>query len=79
MRGLYLFASPVKAMGKLFKFKQLPNLAPNYNTAPTYETPIIRLSENGDDMGSLAAPLMLVRLASEWIDRRKNLKSSVRK
>ncbi len=71
MCGLYLFTSPVEVVGKLFKFKQLPNLAPNYNAAPAHEMPIIRLSEDGDDMRFVAASLMFVRLASEWIGPEK--------
>ncbi len=42
MCGRYLMTSPVEAMRQLFQFDQLPNIAPNYNVAPTQEMPIVR-------------------------------------
>ena len=41
MCGRYVFVSPLEAMQAMFRFEGRPNLAPNYNVAPTHEMPII--------------------------------------
>jgi len=46
MCGRYSLTSPVEALRALFQFDgPLPNLAPNYNVAPTQAVPIVRLEQ----------------------------------
>lgn len=46
MCGRYSLISPVEALRALFQFDgPLPNLAPNYNVAPTQAVPIVRLEQ----------------------------------
>lgn len=46
MCGRYLITSPVTALSALFGFEnQLPNLAPDYNVAPTTAVPFVRRGE----------------------------------
>ena len=53
MCGRYVFTSPLEAIQRMFNFDQMPNLAPNYNVAPTHEMPIIR-RKKGDRRNELA-------------------------
>jgi len=48
MCGRYLFTSPLEAIQQMFKIDQMTNLGPNYNVAPTHETPIVRRQKDGD-------------------------------
>lgn len=41
MCGRYSITSPVEALRRMFGFQTLPNLAPNYNVAPTNAVPIV--------------------------------------
>ncbi|MEK9921744.1 MAG: SOS response-associated peptidase [Rhodospirillales bacterium] len=42
MCGRYLLTKPTTDLARLFGFIELPNLAPNWNIAPTQEAPVIR-------------------------------------
>jgi putative SOS response-associated peptidase YedK len=49
MCGRYSLTTPVEALRRLFRFTELPNLAPRYNIAPTQAAPIVRLKPGGAD------------------------------
>ncbi len=45
MCGRYSITTPVEAMRQIFGFSGLPNLAPNYNVAPTHAVPFVRMHD----------------------------------
>jgi len=47
MCGRYSITSNVEAMRRVFGFLEQPNLAPNYNVAPTQMAPVVRLRQDG--------------------------------
>jgi putative SOS response-associated peptidase YedK len=50
MCGRYSLTTPVEALRRLFRFEQLPNLAPRYNIAPTQQAPVVRSSGSGREI-----------------------------
>jgi putative SOS response-associated peptidase YedK len=53
MCGRYSLTTPVEALRRLFRFEQLPNLAPRYNIAPTQLAPVVRASATGREIVNL--------------------------
>jgi putative SOS response-associated peptidase YedK len=49
MCGRYSLTTPVEALRRLFRFAELPNLAPRYNIAPTQTAPIVRPAPDSSD------------------------------
>ncbi len=47
MCGRYLLTAPVDALAALFGFENRPNLAPNWNVAPTQPAAVVRPTETG--------------------------------
>lgn len=47
MCGRYSITLPVEAVRRYFQVPQLPNLAPNYNLAPSQDAPVVRLDREG--------------------------------
>ncbi len=47
MCGRYSLTSPPEAMYLLFGLRELTNLAPRYNIAPSQDVPVVRTGENG--------------------------------
>jgi len=50
MCGRYSLTTPPEAMYQLFGLKELVNLAPRYNIAPSQDVPVIRLGDAGREM-----------------------------
>jgi putative SOS response-associated peptidase YedK len=50
MCGRYSLTTPVEALRRLFRFEQLPNLAPRYNIAPTQQAPVVRAAGAGREI-----------------------------
>ena len=49
MCGRYVLATPVTELQRRFGFRELPNLPPSYNIAPTQTAPVVRLRPDGAD------------------------------
>ena len=50
MCGRYSLTSPPEAMYQLFGLKELVNLAPRYNIAPSQDVPVVRTGDQGREM-----------------------------
>jgi putative SOS response-associated peptidase YedK len=50
MCGRYSLTSPPEAMYQLFGLKELVNLAPRYNIAPTQDVPVVRAGDAGREL-----------------------------
>lgn len=61
MCGRYSITSPVEALRRMFGFQALPNLAPNYNVAPTNAVPIVH-----NDMGQSVLDFARWGLIPSW-------------
>jgi len=53
MCGRYTITAPVDALRRLFQFKNLPNLAPRWNVAPTQPAPVVRETPAGRELKML--------------------------
>ena len=53
MCGRYTITAPVDALRRLFQFKNLPNLEPRWNVAPTQAAPVVRETPAGRELKML--------------------------
>ena len=53
MCGRYTITTPVDALRRLFQFKNLPNLEPRWNVAPTQAAPVVRETPAGRELRML--------------------------
>lgn len=90
MCGRYAFKSPVEHVRQLFRFKNLPNLPPRYNIAPTQDIAVIRdTAEGGRELTLMRWGLVpfwikdmpktaLINARVEGIDRKPSFRAAVR-
>mgnify|MGYP004002442167 len=53
MCGRYSLTTPPEAMYQLFGLKELVNLAPRYNIAPSQSVPVVRIGDAGREMAMM--------------------------
>jgi putative SOS response-associated peptidase YedK len=53
MCGRYSLTTPPEAMYQLFGLKELVNLAPRYNIAPSQDVPVVRSGDGGREMAMM--------------------------